>query len=74
MIGEIQKPPVVSNTGPLISAFQCDRIDLFKRYFDSIYIVQSQLEEFKRHQAQEWIQELIDEGFVKVVTVSRRRQ
>jgi predicted nucleic acid-binding protein len=68
MLNEIQKPSVVSNTGPLISASQCDKIDLFKRYFDSIYIVQSQLEEFKRHQAEEWIQELIDEGFVKVVT------
>jgi len=67
MFDKIQKSSVVSNTGPLISAFQCEQTDLLKRYFDVIYIVQSQIEEFIRHKAGEWIQRLIDEEFVKVI-------
>jgi len=63
----MDKPIVASNTGPLISAFQCGQGDLLKRYFAAIDIAASQLEEFERHGAATWIRELIDEGFVKVI-------
>ncbi len=53
-----------SNTGPLISAFQCGRIDLLKHYFETIYIPESELEEFRRHGADETIRQLTSEGFV----------
>ena len=56
----------VSNTGPLISAFQCGRTDLLRRYFRVIHIPQSELDEFQRHNAAEEIERLIDEGLVKV--------
>ena len=38
---EMDKIVVVSNTGPLISAFQCGRTDLLKRYFSVIYVTVS---------------------------------
>jgi predicted nucleic acid-binding protein len=57
------KIAVISNTGPLISAFQCGRIDLLKHYFETIYIPESELEEFRRHGADETIRQLVSEGF-----------
>ena len=63
-----EKITVVSNTGPMISAFQCSRVDLLKRYFDVIYIVSSQLNEFERHGAGEQISKLIGEGFIIVAS------
>jgi predicted nucleic acid-binding protein len=37
----IDKIAVVSNTGPLISALQCGRVDLLKHYFSVIYVTAS---------------------------------
>jgi predicted nucleic acid-binding protein len=65
---EHEKTKAVSNTGPMISAFQCAKVDLLKRYFDAIYIVSSQLNEFERHGAGEQIQKLIREGFIIVAS------
>jgi len=62
----VNKIVAVSNTGPLISAFQCTRIDLLKRYFSAIYITSSELTEFDKHGWGEDIRKLIDEGFVVV--------
>ncbi|TEU10337.1 MAG: hypothetical protein E3J21_26640 [Anaerolineales bacterium] len=56
----------VSNTGPLISAFQCGQTNLLRRYFRVIHIPQSELDEFQRHNAAEEIEQLIDEGLVQV--------
>ena len=38
---QTDKVIAVSNTGPLISAFQCGRMDLLRRYFSVIYITAS---------------------------------
>jgi predicted nucleic acid-binding protein len=39
---------VASNTGPLVSAFQCGRIDLLRRYFGVIHIPETVLLEMRR--------------------------
>jgi len=57
---------VVSNTGPLLSAFQCNRTDLLSRYFARIYIPNSEVEEFERHGAGDRLRELIEDGLVVV--------
>ncbi|MFB0546090.1 MAG: hypothetical protein ACETWB_04200 [Anaerolineae bacterium] len=57
---------VVSNTGPLISAFQCRRVDLLQRYFETTHIPESALTEFERHGAEDMVRKLIDEGFISV--------
>lgn len=44
-----QRIAVVSNTGPLISAFQCGQTDVVKRYINHVYIPESALDEFKKH-------------------------
>lgn len=64
---EIDKIIAVSNTGPLISAFQCGRTDLLKRYFSVIYITASELIELDKHGWTDDVRELINEGFVIVV-------
>jgi len=65
---EHEKTTAVSNTGPMISAFQCAKVDLLKRYFNAIYIVPSQLNEFERHGTGEQIRKLIREGFIIVAS------
>jgi predicted nucleic acid-binding protein len=71
---EIDKIVAVSNTGPLISAFQCGRIDLLKRYFSVIYITASELAELEKHGWTDDIRQLIDEGFVSVVEELTERE
>jgi len=60
----IEKIAAVSNTGPLISALQCDRIDLLKQYFSVLYITASEFAELEKHGWATEIQGLINEGFV----------
>jgi len=57
---------VVSNTGPLLSAFQCNRTDLLSRYFTRIYIPDSGVKEFKHYNASEQLQKLIEDGLIVV--------
>lgn len=38
----------VTNTGPLLSAFQCNRTDLLREFFSRLYMAESQLAEFER--------------------------
>jgi predicted nucleic acid-binding protein len=45
----IDKIVAVSNTGPLISALQCERIDLLKHYFAVLYITDSERAELEKH-------------------------
>lgn len=63
---EPDKIIAVSDTGPLISAFQCGRTDLFRRYFSRIYITASELTELDGHGWADEIRGLIREGLVKV--------
>jgi predicted nucleic acid-binding protein len=53
-----------SNTGPLISAFQCGRTDLLKRYFSVIYVTASELSEFEKHGWTDEIRRLINDDLV----------
>jgi len=57
-----EKLVVVSNTGPLLSAFQCGRTDLLRRYLQIIYIPESSVAEFQHHGAGPSIHELLVEG------------
>jgi len=61
---EANKITAVCNTGPLVSAFQCGRVDLLKRYFEAIHIAPSQVAEFEQHGAGEEVDDLIQDGFV----------
>ena len=57
--GQVDKTTVTCNTGPLISAFQCGRVDLLKRYFKTVYIAPSEVAEFEKHGAGEELDDLI---------------
>lgn len=61
---EVDKTTVACDTGPLISALQCGRVDLLKRYFKTIYIAPSQVAEFEKHGAGEELDDLIRDEFV----------
>jgi predicted nucleic acid-binding protein len=63
----LDKIIAVSNTGPLISALQCGRVDLLKHYFSVIYITVSEFAELEKHGWTNEIRELLHEGFVSVV-------
>ena len=63
---EIDKIIAVSNTGPMVSAFQCGRADLLKRYFSLIYITESELDELDAHGWIDEVNQLVAEGFVAV--------
>jgi len=57
---------VVSNTGPLISAFQSNRVDILLQLYDLIVIPDSELAEFKKHGATKEINKLIEAETVVV--------
>lgn len=59
-----EKMVAVANTGPLISALQCGRVELLRRYFATIHISQSELAEFEGHNVKDEIQALLNEGFL----------
>lgn len=74
---EIDKIKVACNTGPLISAFQCERLDLLRHYFEVIYIAPSQVAEFEKHGAGQELAALIRDKFVVVaeaLTVDEQEQ
>jgi predicted nucleic acid-binding protein len=56
----------VSNTGPLISALQCGRLDVVRQLYDVIHIPTSVLTELVIHGAEPEIAELVRVGFVVV--------
>lgn len=62
-----QKLVATSNTGPLISALQCDKVDLLKLYFSLIYITASEVAELNKHGWSDEIQRLISSGSVVVI-------
>lgn len=56
----------IANTGPIVSALQCGRIDLLQRYFTVLHIPSTELEEYSRHQASPFVEALIALGFIVV--------
>lgn len=56
----------VSNTGPLVSAFQCGRLDVMRQIYDVIHIPANVLAELVIHGAEPEIAELVRVGFVIV--------
>lgn len=66
-VTEFDKVIAISNTGPLISSFQCEKTDLLMLYFSLIYITNTELAELDSHGWLNEICKLIDDGFVKVI-------
>ncbi|MCS7188051.1 MAG: DUF3368 domain-containing protein [Armatimonadetes bacterium] len=66
----IIKIRAVSDTGPLLSAFQCGRIDILKHFHEAIYITHEQVAELQGHGAGKEVDELVKEGFLIVVSLS----
>lgn len=60
----------VSNTGPLVSAFQSDTSNILKQLYDRIAIPRSSLAELVNHGAEAEIRELLDHGLLTAVTLS----
>ena len=56
----------VSNTGPLVSALQCGRLDILRQLYDVIYIPASVMTELVTHGAGPEITEMVGVGFVVV--------
>ncbi|MCX7778595.1 MAG: hypothetical protein N2381_11190, partial [Armatimonadetes bacterium] len=69
-IGKVFRIRSVSDTGPLLSAFQCGRIDILKHFHEVIYITPEQLEELRGHGAGEEVEVLVKEGFLVIVSLS----
>ncbi|MBM3236724.1 hypothetical protein FJZ31_10565 [Candidatus Poribacteria bacterium] len=67
MITRTAKTPAATNTGPLLSALQCGRVDLVLRYFEPLYIVPSIVEECHRHGAGDELRQLINVGSIVVI-------
>jgi predicted nucleic acid-binding protein len=59
-----RKVSMISNTGPLMSALQCGRVDLLKRYIDRLYIPFSVQAEIERHGLGPQVQPLVNEGWI----------
>ncbi|HIE26869.1 TPA: hypothetical protein EYP66_06250 [Candidatus Poribacteria bacterium] len=66
MLLQEQKLICVANTGPLISAFQCGRVDLLELYFSAIHVPSSCWMEYERHGIAEGMQQLVEEDLVIV--------
>jgi predicted nucleic acid-binding protein len=58
-MNSLELKAVVSNTGPLISALQCGRMDILRQFYDLIHIPASELPEYEKHGAGQEIQALI---------------
>jgi predicted nucleic acid-binding protein len=61
---ERHKVSMISNTGPLMSALQCGRVDLLQRYIDRLYIPLSVQAEIERHGYGPQVQSLVNEGWI----------
>ena len=61
-----EKLIAVANTGPLVSIFQCKRVDLLQRYFSLIHISSFELKELKKHRVLPMVEDLITSGLVVV--------
>ncbi len=57
----------ISNTGPLVPAFQCGRCDLLRRYFSVVYIAATERMEIENHGWASELQIEISNGFIEVL-------
>ncbi len=64
----------VSNTGPLISVFQSDQIEILQQLYDRIEIPLSVQTELVKHGAEADVSELLETGFIEIVRLSPREE
>ncbi len=57
---------VVSDTGPLLSAFQAQQVALLRWLYDTICVTTGSLPEYERHGAGPLVERLIDSGLAVV--------
>lgn len=57
----------ISNTGPLVSAFQCGRCDLLRRYFSVVYITEAERTEIEKHGWADELRKEIETGFIQIL-------
>ena len=60
----LDRVAAAADTGPLLSAFQCDGLQYLRRYVARVHIAPRQVGEFVKDGADEWVSELIVDGFV----------
>ncbi len=60
----------VADTGPLLAAVQCGRVDLLQAFYEVLFVTPAQVSVLERHGASEDVQRLIAEGFLVVVSLS----
>jgi len=56
----------ISNTGPLISALQSNRMNILLQLYDQIHIPADEIREYRKHGADLEIRRLIEAGFIVV--------
>ncbi len=59
-----------ADTGPLLAALQCGRVELLQAFYEVLFVTPAQVAELERHGASEEVQRLIAEGFLVVVSLS----
>lgn len=64
----------VSNTGPLISAFQCGRVDLLQGIFQKLILPPNVLAELQRHGVLLEALSLMEEGFAEAALMTMQMQ
>ncbi|MFQ6119169.1 MAG: hypothetical protein ACE5KE_04680 [Methanosarcinales archaeon] len=64
----------ISNTGPLISAFQANAVGVLKKVVGKIYITPSCLEELYRHNWKEETDTEIKAGFLEVCNLTKEER
>ncbi len=60
----------VADTGPLLAAVQCGRVDLLQAFYEVLFATPAQVAELERHGAGEEVQRLIADGFLVVVPLT----
>ena len=58
------KPSMISNSGPLMSAFQCGRVEFLQRYIETLYIPHSVQAEIEQHGFAPQVQVLIEQNWI----------
>jgi hypothetical protein len=66
LLGEQDRIVAACNTGPLLSAFQCDGVYWLKCYLSRVYVAPAQPAEFAKHGASHEFRTLLDEGFAVI--------
>lgn len=63
----MEKIVAISNTGPLISTFQCNMESLLKHYFSAIFVTNTEIVEITSHGWLKDFQILVDDGLIKII-------